>query len=238
MPNSTSRRRLISKELLDTAAQLFAERGFAATTLQDVADAMGISRPALYHYVRSKDELLVELTRDIVARWVRILEDTGARTDLPADQRLETALREIIVHNARNAARIRLLDRNELSLQAEITAANRQARHRILQLLTEMVEDGIAAGRLRPLPARTVALGMIGAANWVIWWYRPYSDDDPEQIADVLLDMLMGGVRRCAGREVEAGPWAALRLLQEDVSHLETTLTRVLGPALRPREEP
>ena len=57
------RRDLMEGELYEKAAQLFAEKGFAGTTLQDIANAMGVSRPSLYHYIRSKDELLERLAR-------------------------------------------------------------------------------------------------------------------------------------------------------------------------------
>ena len=54
----TARRELVENEIYEQAIRLFAERGFAGTSLQDIADALGITRPALYYYVKSKDELL------------------------------------------------------------------------------------------------------------------------------------------------------------------------------------
>ncbi|MER5436948.1 helix-turn-helix domain-containing protein, partial [Streptomyces sp. NPDC002588] len=55
---STSRRELVENEMFEQASRLFAERGFAGTNLGDIAEAMGITRPALYYYVKSKDDLL------------------------------------------------------------------------------------------------------------------------------------------------------------------------------------
>ena len=68
---SPTRRSLITRELVGTAARLFAERGYETTSLQDVAEAMGVSRTGLYHYVSSKEELLARL----VAGWSRELAD-------------------------------------------------------------------------------------------------------------------------------------------------------------------
>ncbi|GEL17640.1 TetR/AcrR family transcriptional regulator [Pseudonocardia asaccharolytica] len=225
MARQHTRRRLVSNELLEHSARLFAEQGFANTSFQDIADAMGISRPALYHYVSNKEELLAALVHDVLERVVEILERTRARTDVTEDVRVELALREIIVNNARNTTRFRLLDRSEPDLPAEIAEMHRQARRRVLKLFAGMIEDAAVAGKLRPLPARTVALGMLGVANWVAWWYRPGIDGDAEQIADVLVDMVMTGVRRGADRTVEAGPWAALALLKEDIVHLESAMS-------------
>jgi len=59
-----------------------------------------------------------------------------------------------------------------------------------------------------------MALAMIGAANWVIWWYRPTNDDTPEQVADVLVEMLLAGARQGTpagrsgrGRAARCGCW-------------------------------
>jgi AcrR family transcriptional regulator len=231
MAGQHSRRRLVSTELLEHSARLFADQGYANTSFQDIADAMGISRPALYHYVSNKEEILAALVRDVLERVVEILEQARAREDLDEDQRVEDALRRIVVNNARNTTRFRLLDRSEPDLPAEIAEMHHAARRRVLELLTGLIDDAIQAGRFRPLPARTVALGMLGMANWVAWWYRADNDGDPEAVADVLVDLAMSGIRRGSDRQVQPGPWAALALLKEDVTHLESALSAALSAA-------
>ncbi|SFO42235.1 transcriptional regulator, TetR family [Pseudonocardia ammonioxydans] len=229
MARQHNRRRLVSNELLEHSARLFATQGFANTSFQDIADAMGVSRPALYHYVSNKEEILAALVRDVLERVVEILEQATARDDLAEDERVEEALRQIVVNNARNTRRFRLLDRSEPDLPTEIAEMHRQARRRVLELLTGLISDAIEAGKFRPLPARTVALGMLGMANWVAWWYRAGTDADADSIADVLVDMAMTGVRRGDDRQVRPGPWAALALLQEDIAHLESAMSSALG---------
>lgn len=231
MARQHNRRQLVSQELLEHSARLFAAQGYANTSFQDIADAMGISRPALYHYVSNKEEILAALVRDVLERVVEILEQVRSREDLAEDERVEEALRRIIVNNARNTTRFRLLDRSEPDLPAEIAELHRRARRRVLELLTGLIEDATNAGRFRPLDARTVALGMLGMANWVAWWYRAGTDGDAEVVADVLLDVVMVGVRRDDDRQVQPGPWAALALLKEDIAHLESALSATDGTA-------
>ncbi|MDD7965148.1 TetR/AcrR family transcriptional regulator [Actinomycetospora lemnae] len=228
MARQQSRRRLVADELLEHAGRLFATKGYANTSFQDIADAMGVSRPALYHYVSNKEEILAALVRDVLERVVEILEESAAREDLDAGERVELALRRIVVNNAHHTSRFRLLDRSEPDLPEEIAEVHRAARRRVLHLLTGMIETAVAAGHFRPLPARTVALAMLGTANWVAWWYRPDHDGDADAVADVLVDVALSGVRRHEGRQVEGGPWAALALLREDISHLETAMTSAL----------
>ncbi len=231
MARQHNRRRLVSNELLEHSARLFASKGYANTSFQDIADAMGISRPALYHYVSNKEELLAALVRDVLERVVEILEQTRARDDLAEDERVVEAMRQIVINNARNTTRFRLLDRSEPDLPADLADMHRQARRRVLGLLTGLIDDAVTAGRFRPLHSRTVALGMLGMANWVAWWYRAGTDDAPDAVAAALVDLVMTGVRRDDERQVQPGPLAALALLKEDVSHLETALHAALpGP--------
>lgn len=228
MPRQNSRRRLVSSELLEHSARLFAAQGYANTSFQDIADAMGISRSALYHYVSNKEELLAALVRDVLERVAQILEEAQAREDLDEDERVAEALRRIVLNNARNTTRFRLLDRNEPDLPEDIAAMHRAARHRVLELFSGLIEAAVQAGRFRPLPARTVALALLGMANWVAWWYRADHDDDAETVADVLVDIALSGVRRGSDRQVDPGPWAAVALLKEDLSHLESALAVAL----------
>ena len=106
MARQHNRRRLVSNELLEHSARLFATQGYANTSFQDIADSMGISRPALYHYVSNKEEILAALVRDVLERVVEILEQVRDRADLTEDARVEEALRQIVVNNARNTTRV------------------------------------------------------------------------------------------------------------------------------------
>ena len=228
MANARSRRTLVSNELLDHAARLFSERGFAGTSLQDIADAMGVSRPSIYTYVRNKEELLAELVHDVLDPTVRILEEAHERTDVPAEQRLADAVRAMAVHNCRNTRRFRLLDRSEPHLSPELAAQHRDSRRRVLALLVALVEDAVTVGALRPLPGRTVALSVLGMINWIAWWYRPEVDGPAEDVADVMVDMALSGIRRTDGRAAGSGPWAALAQVKEDLAVLERSMSAAL----------
>lgn len=229
MPRQHARRQLVSNELLEHSAKLFASKGYANTSFQDIADAMGVSRPSLYHYVSNKEEILAALLRDVLERVVTILEETGTRSDLDAEQKVVEALRLIVINNARNTTRFRLLDRSEPDLPAELAEMHRQARRRVLDLFATLIDDAIEAGRFRPLPARTVALALLGMANWVAWWYRAPTDGSAEDVAQVLTEVALSGVRRTDERQLDPGPWAALALLREDLAHLESAVSTALG---------
>lgn len=228
MAKPRSRRTLVSNELLDHAARLFSERGFAGTSLQDIADAMGVSRPSIYTYVRNKEELLAELVHDVLDPTVRVLEEAHARTDASAEERLADAVRGMVVHNCRNTRRFRLLDRSEPHLSPELAAQHRDSRRRVLALLVGLVDDAVDEGAVRPLPARTVALSVLGMTNWIAWWYRPEVDGPAEELAVLMVDMALTGLRRTDGRAPGSGPWSAFAQVKEDLALLERTMSAAL----------
>ena len=81
-------RTLVQEELLDKATAVFAEKGYEATSLQDIADVVGISRSALYHYVSSKEALLQMLVEQVSGSLAEVLDQLSAREDMSARDKL------------------------------------------------------------------------------------------------------------------------------------------------------
>ncbi|HLQ37345.1 MAG TPA: TetR/AcrR family transcriptional regulator, partial [Planctomycetota bacterium] len=101
----------------------------------------------------------------------------------------------------------------------------RDGRRRILAEFVAVIEQGMANDELRPVDARTAALGIIGMCTWVAWWYRPDSADDEREVANSLADMAVASLSAADGRSTTArGPARALELLKQDVALLEAAL--------------
>jgi AcrR family transcriptional regulator len=167
------RRELIENEIIQHASRLFAERGFAGTSLQDVAEAMGITRPALYYYVKSKDELLARLVTEITqggAAEIRAIATDDARD---ARTKLGDIAGLIAGQRASDPARFLLLVRSESELPPELAKANETVKRDTLRMLIEVIEQGMTSGEFRPVEPRTTALAIVGMCNWVAWWSRP-----------------------------------------------------------------
>jgi AcrR family transcriptional regulator len=218
---TTARRELVENEIYEHAIRLFAERGFAGTSLQDIADALGITRPALYYYVKSKDELLAKLAADVAGGSAAQITELAARPDLDAAGKLREIVRLTALRQATQPERFRLLIRSEAELPAELSDAYDTSRRAVLRTVTDVIEEGIRAGRFRPVDARIAALGVIGMWNWVAWWFR--SDrDNADAVAGQLADMAIAALQRADHRIPDGeGPAAALKMLRQDLDHLE-----------------
>jgi AcrR family transcriptional regulator len=222
---NTTRRELVENELYEHATRLFAERGFAGTSLQDIADALGITRPALYYYVKSKDEVLAKLVTEVTNGPLDELTVLAGRADLDPAQALRGVVDVLVRRRATQPERFRLLIRSEAELPEKLTAAYDESRRAVLKTIAGVVERGVRAGVFRPVDARIAALGLLGMCNWVAWWFRPDGRDSAEAVIQQLADMAVGALERPDRRVPDGdGPAAALKLLRQDLDHLERVL--------------
>lgn len=223
--SSTARRDLVENQIFEEATRLFGERGFAGTSLQDIADAMGMSRPALYYYVKSKDELLAKLVTEITEGPAAEMRSVADRADLDPVSKVRTMARIVVVRRATQPARFRLLIRSEAELPTELAAAHESARKAVLKTLVSVIDDGIVAGQLRPVDPRVAALGVLGQCNWVAWWFHPGGRDSVDSVADQLADMAVAALRRQDHADTDAqGPAAVVASLRQNLDHLERLL--------------
>ena len=225
--NGGLRRGLMESQLLEQATRLFAERGFAGTTLQDIADAMGLSRPSLYHYVKSKDELLARLVEDITTDAARQAKALARRTDLDPAGKLDALVRWNVRRMAEKPDRFRLVERSESSLPPDLQKAHLDGRRQVLDTFTRVIREGAESGQFRPVDERTAALAIIGMTNWVAWWYRPGPDHPVQPIEDAITEQALRGLLASDLRPVgQDGIATGFARLRQDVEELERIVRR------------
>jgi AcrR family transcriptional regulator len=179
----------------DRAAALFAARGFAATSIADIAAACGTAKSLVYHYFAAKDDILYDLLRDHVERLVAAAEAALART-AGARERLRAFVRAEIVLYAGARDRHRLL----LGALGDLPAARRDEikalERRLVDLVRALCADlNPALAHDRALATAT-AMSVLGLINWTHTWYRADGPLDPAAYADLAAAILLDGVTR------------------------------------------
>ncbi|MGY0537422.1 TetR/AcrR family transcriptional regulator [Nocardioides sp. YJ-D4] len=219
------RRGLVEQEIYDHATRLFAERGFAGTSFQDIADAVGLTRPALYHYVSSKDELLAKLVAEITQDSAAGIQAIADRDDIDAARKVHEIVAMSVRRQAESASRFQLLIRSEADLPEGIATTHMAGRRAVLKAMAGVIEDGVAQGVFRPVDPRVAALGLLGMNNWVAWWYHPDERNDLDLICEQLADMAVASLVNPDGSATtRAEPRDVLRLIRRDLDHLEDLL--------------
>ncbi len=216
----TPRSNLVENEIFERATQLFAERGFSGTSLQDIADAMGMTRPALYYYVKNKDELLVKLVAEITESPARQLGVINGDKSVGPLDRLRAMTRLIVSQVADNPSRFLLLVRSESNLPAEVAQVHVRGRRKVLAEFVEVIDDAVRAGLSRPVDSRVAALGIIGLSNWVAWWHHPKDGRTADEICDELAEMAVQSIAQPVARKAP-GIEGAIKLLRQDLELLE-----------------
>jgi AcrR family transcriptional regulator len=218
------RRALIEQEIYEQASRLFAERGFAGTSFQDIADAVGLTRPALYHYVKNKDELLARLVAEFTVDPAASIAAEAARTDRDPAQKIRAIVAANVRRQGEHADRFRLLIRSEADLPADIAASYAANRRAVLRSVAGVIGEGVRSGIFREVDPRVAALGVLGLSNWVAWWYQPGGHDDLAKICEELADQAVAGLRRRDAGAPAQSVTEAIGGLRDGLDRLERLL--------------
>lgn len=174
-----SRQKMSRLEVLDAAAEAFIERGFAATSIDDIADRLGCTKGRVYHYFRTKGELFLGVHHRALELSIAAIEPIFA-SEGPAGDRL----RDMAVAHARlmmeSSSYMRIaVQHTEMSLAMEgRTPRNApdevfDLRERYEAMFEDVISEGIASGEFRAGNANLMAKACLGSLNWMSVWYRP-----------------------------------------------------------------
>jgi AcrR family transcriptional regulator len=190
MGNDTDRK----NQILSVAARLFAEQGYRATSLQDVADVFGMTRPAVYYYFPSKEELLYSIMSSAHDTTDATAERVFAATADP-EERLSGLIRaEVLDAITRDVdgsiAMVQMEETRELETEhrREIRRRRRAYFDRHRALLDELK----TAGKLSDVDTTVATFGMLSIVSLVSRWYRPDGRLTAEQIADEVTKIALG----------------------------------------------
>jgi AcrR family transcriptional regulator len=179
--------------LLDAAVAVFNERGYEATSMEDVAGRLGVTKSAIYHHVAGKGELLrLALDRALDALFAVTIEP-GATTG-PAIDRLEHVVRGSVRVLAAELPFVTLLLRLRGNTDVERDALER--RRRFDRIVTDLVRAAEEQGDVRPdVDAGLTSRLLFGTVNSLTEWYRPDGDLSPDALADAVVTTTFDGLR-------------------------------------------
>jgi len=184
------------EEIAQAAVKLFERKGYHATSVQDIADEVGLQKGSLYHYISSKEDLLMQLAHrsisDFNTKMERLLEDQSLTSQERLLQALENHLHVVTTHQSLTT----VLLREAFSLKEEPQRVIQELSDKYLNLWTRILEEGVAAGEFRPVNARVTALAILGSCNWAYRWYKEGGKLTAQQIAGLFADLFLDGMKK------------------------------------------
>lgn len=182
-------------EILATAARLFRENGYRATTMEDIARELGITKPALYYYINTKHDLLYaicESAMDLLTRGEREIEN--------APGGVEDKLKKLVTFHVNmfskygDITNVYLVDENELPPEQREKIRSQSREYETIY--RRLLEQGVSEGRFREMDIPVVVRAISGMCNWLSTWYRPDGDLTADEIAEIFCELLLNGCRK------------------------------------------
>ncbi len=190
------RKELVREQLIDIAAKMFDSKGYAQTGMGDIAQEIGLGRSAVYHYFRNKEEILAALVEAEALTPSHQLQGLIEDASLTATERLRRAVTDGIVRRLSSGSRFILFSRLEAQIPEHLGGLYNQSRRQIYDFYVRCITDGIAAGEFRDVDPKIAAFAVIGMANWTSRWYSPAGSKSPREIAEVIADIAIEGLRQ------------------------------------------
>ncbi|MBI5303047.1 MAG: TetR/AcrR family transcriptional regulator [Chloroflexi bacterium] len=184
-----------NEHIFAEAVRIFREKGYHATSMQNIADAVGLQKGSLYHYISSKEDLLYRIFEHSSGAMTRDLETIVTSKDSPTDKlrqaiqvHLTSLCEQLDIYAVYLSERRALTNRRYAQVRAE---AEEHAR-----LLEKIIQQGVTTGDFRATDVKMTTLAILGMCNWLYQWYSPDGRLSPEQIAATFSDTIINGLKR------------------------------------------
>lgn len=193
-PPTRRRRTNRLEEVHSAAARLFFEKGYEATSIQDVADAVGILKGSLYYYIDSKEDLLYAVIEDAHANLLRILAEV-ASSEEPPTVKIRQLVTRHCVYVAENVWATGVFLGNFRALTGERRERILRERDDYEKGWRQILMEGQHAGAFRSdVDPRVATRGILGMANGVHQWFKSGASMTPAEVGTQFADLIMSGI--------------------------------------------
>ena len=181
-------------EVVSTAARLFAERGYHATSIEQILAETGLTRGGLYHYIDGKHDLLIAVQRELLEPLLERARGAVAETGDPEEQ-LRAVTREWVEHVESHRDHMVVFDAERRLVESDPRWSEiRAAREEFEALLSDIFARGEAAGVFAVRDRSLALLAFLGMVNHMPSWFDPRGRLSATEIADRFVDVLLGGI--------------------------------------------
>jgi TetR/AcrR family transcriptional regulator, cholesterol catabolism regulator len=182
------------REIIDAAAEIFHRKGYSETSMQEIAEAVGILKGSLYYYIDSKEDLLFQMLLEVHEHAKGIVEETAA-LEVPAVERLRAYVQRHVEYNVQNLSKIAVYYHDFGLLTAKRKRAIMDQRRYYELFVIGLIEDAKADGSVDgSVDASLVANAIFGVVNWIYTWYRPSGSASPQYLGKLYAELIVNGI--------------------------------------------
>ena len=193
MPTSKNLKK--SHEIQGVIARLFAHKGYHSTSMREIARELGMNQSSLYHYFRSKEDILFTLMNQAVDSALATMEEICA-TDLQPHEKLDRILRFYTRYYAGDQERLILLVNEQNSLNSEHRRILVDKERRYVHLFKGVFEELEGHGMTKEIPHSVAIFAFLGMVHYTIKWYHRDGAVDLDRLTEIFTEIFTGGVLR------------------------------------------
>lgn len=186
----------MEERVLTEAARLFAEKGVEGTSLTDIANALGMTRGAIYYYFTNKEALLETLVAGLAETAVQEIEIWRRTVTGSPAERLKSFMQQRLRSLLGRGTKFRILITAERALPPELLRRHVVAMRQVYEEYVSIIREGVVSGEFHHMDENIAAFALIGIVNWTAWWYNPEKNRDPDRIIEQLSEMTVRALVR------------------------------------------
>lgn len=178
------------EQILTEAGELFYEHGYQRTTLDMVAQRLGVTKPFIYYHFKDKAAILAEISKRGISRGNEVLRESLEGRGATAD-RLYEAIRAIVRTILSSQRYTAIFFREQKNFDTELLAPLEKMHREFDALLSRLLEEGVAKGEFKIADIRLCALAIGGMVNWAYTWYRESGRLSADELCEGLAKLAM-----------------------------------------------
>jgi AcrR family transcriptional regulator len=180
--------------ILERAAKLICANGYEATSMQQIADACGLTKAGLYHHITTKESLLMAImTYGMDLFEERVLTPANAVAD-PMERLKVTMARNLDLVTDETSKSVTIILHEDHSLTGDAQREINARKKKYVRFLEDAFKAAIERGQVREVDPTLAAFSMLGTMLWTYKWYRPGGAMNPEKLSAGMIDMFFRGV--------------------------------------------
>jgi AcrR family transcriptional regulator len=192
--------------ILETAARVICEKGYEGASIQDIAEACGLTKAGLYHHIRSKEHLLLE----IMNYGMDVFEEQVLSQVLPIPDplvRLKACMeKNILLVTHGWSKEVTIILHEHATLTGDARAQINARKKRYVRFLEDSFAEAVRDGQIRPLNPTVAAFAFLGMVLWIYKWFRPDGAIDAPTLVREMQDLLFGSLQESPPARKPARP--------------------------------
>lgn len=185
----------MKQKIVEESIKLFEIKGYSETSIQDIVDALGVTKGTFYYYFDSKEQLLMDIQlmyiNELLAKQQQILHDPGKDCKTKVFENVQLLIKQIKTHGRK--AKIFFRELINLNQDHYVIIKNKRSQFRLN--LQKMIEMGMEKGEFRTdLRADLVTFSILGMCNWSYHWFNPDGPVPDDELIQTYVEILLNGI--------------------------------------------